>query len=365
MQTLLAAQKGGADYICLCETNGGAFPDEVSRIVAQVLPQLRVPVGIHTHDDGGMAVASSVMAVLAGAQMVQGTLIGFGERCGNANLSAIIANLQLKRNYQCIPPENLHKLMQTCRVVSEISNVRLHKNMPYVGKSAFAHKGGMHIDGVNKAPASFEHINPESVGNSRRFLMSEVAGRSTLIERIQKVDASVRREDEVTTRIINQVKEMEHQGYQFEGADATLEMLIRKQLGQYRPFFRVEKFKTIGEQQAGEETASAAGDGQGCRRWSGRDECSGRKRSCQRFGLCFTEKPLEQVLSGFTDGTPDRYKVRVLDSSNRTASKVRVLIETTDGKESWTTVGVSVDIIEASLIALIASIEYKLIHTSV
>ena len=130
--------------------------------------------------------------------------------------------------------------------------------MPYVGKSAFAHKGGMHIDGVNKAPASFEHINPESVGNSRRFLMSEVAGRSTLIERIQKVDASVRREDEVTTRIINQVKEMEHQGYQFEGADATLEMLIRKQLGQYRPFFRVEKFKTIGEQQAGEETASAA-----------------------------------------------------------------------------------------------------------
>ena len=156
MQTLLAAQKGGADYICLCETNGGAFPDEVSRIVEQVLPQLRVPVGIHTHDDGGMAVASSVMAVLAGAQMVQGTLIGFGERCGNANLSAIIANLQLKRNYQCIPPENLHKLMQTCRVVSEISNVRLHKNMPYVGKSAFAHKGGMHIDGVNKAPQSLD-----------------------------------------------------------------------------------------------------------------------------------------------------------------------------------------------------------------
>lgn len=364
IQTLLAAQKGGADYICLCETNGGAFPDEVSHIVAQVLPQLRVPVGIHTHDDGGMAVASSVMAVLAGAQMVQGTLIGFGERCGNANLSAIIANLQLKRNCQCIPPENLHKLMQTCRVVSEISNVRLHKNMPYVGKSAFAHKGGMHIDGVNKAPASFEHINPESVGNSRRFLMSEVAGRSTLIERIQKVDASVRREDEVTTRIINQVKEMEHQGYQFEGADATLEMLIRKQLGQYRPFFRVEKFKTIGEQQAGEETASAAAMVKVV--VGGQAEMNAAEGNGPVNALdCALRKALERFYPVLRTVHLTDYKVRVLDSSNRTASKVRVLIETTDGKESWTTVGVSVDIIEASLIALIASIEYKLIHTSV
>ena len=194
--------------------------------------------------------------------------------------------------------------------------------------------------------------------------MSEVAGRSTLIERIQKVDASVRREDEVTTRIINQVKEMEHQGYRFEGADATLEMLIRKQLGQYRPFFRVEKFKTIGEQQAGEETASAAAMVKVV--VGGQAEMNAAEGNGPVNALdCALRKALERFYPVLRTVHLTDYKVRVLDSSNRTASKVRVLIETTDGKESWTTVGVSVDIIEASLIALIASIEYKLIHTSV
>lgn len=195
--------------------------------------------------------------------------------------------------------------------------------------------------------------------------MSEVAGRSTLIERIQKVDASVRREDEVTTRIINQVKEMEHQGYQFEGADATLEMLIRKQLGQYRPFFPRGKVQDDRRAAGRRRDGLCCGDGKGCRRRSGRDECSGRKRSSQRFGLCFTKSAGAVLSLVYRTVHLTDYKVRVLDSSNRTASKVRVLIETTDGKESWTTVGVSVDIIEASLIALIASIEYKLIHTSV
>ena len=363
MQTLFAAERGGADSICLCETNGGAFPDEVYRIVSEVVKQVSVPIGIHTHDDGGMAVASSVMAVEAGAVFVQGTLIGFGERCGNANLSTVLSNLQLKRNYECIPPENLHKLMQSCHMISEVSNVQMNKNMPYVGKSAFAHKGGMHIDGVNKAPSSFEHINPESVGNTRRFLMSEVAGRSTLIEKIQRVDAKICREDPVTAQIIGQIKEMEHQGYQFEGADATLEMLIRKQLGNYHPFFKVEKFKTMGEQQNGEENPSASAMVKVV--VNGQSEMTAAEGNGPVNALdSALRKALERFYPILQTVHLTDYKVRVLDSRDRTASKVRVLIESTDGKEFWTTVGVSVDIIEASLDALVASIEYKLIHSS-
>lgn len=363
MQTLFAAERGGADSICLCETNGGAFPDEVYRIVSEVIKQVSVPIGIHTHDDGGMAVASSVMAVEAGAVFVQGTLIGFGERCGNANLSTVLSNLQLKRNYECIPPENLHKLTQSCHMISEVSNVQMNKNMPYVGKSAFAHKGGMHIDGVNKAPSSFEHINPESVGNTRRFLMSEVAGRSTLIEKIQRVDAKICREDPVTAQIIGQIKEMEHQGYQFEGADATLEMLIRKQLGNYHPFFKVEKFKTMGEQQNGEENPSASAMVKVV--VNGQSEMTAAEGNGPVNALdSALRKALERFYPILQTVHLTDYKVRVLDSRDRTASKVRVLIESTDGKEFWTTVGVSVDIIEASLDALVASIEYKLIHSS-
>lgn len=362
MEALQAAVDGGADTICLCETNGGAFPDEVYKIVKAVCDKFSVPVGIHTHNDGDMAVANSIMAVEAGAAQVQGTLIGFGERCGNANLSAILANLQTKRGYRCLPEENIKRLTQTCRAVAEISNVRLQRNMPYVGKSAFAHKGGMHIDGVNKAPSSFEHIEPETVGNIRRFLMSEVAGRSTIIEKIQKVDASIMRDDPVTAKIVESIKEMEHQGYQFEGADATLELLIRKQLGTYNPFFKLEKFKTIGEQQFGHVNVSASA--------MVKVEVEGQSEITAAEGdgpVNALDQALRKALERFypilkTIHLTD-YKVRVLDSKNRTASKVRVLIESTDGDDFWTTVGVSVDIIQASLIALVAAIEYKLIHS--
>lgn len=362
MQAILAAQSGGADFVCLCETNGGAFPSEVFEIVQTVCHELKIPVGIHTHDDGGMAVANSIMAVEAGATQVQGTLLGFGERCGNANLSAIMANLQLKKGYQCIPADNMNRLMQASRTIAEISNVHMAKNMPYVGKSAFAHKGGMHIDGVNKAPISFEHINPESVGNTRRFLVSEVAGRGTLIEKIQKIDPTIQKDNPVASQVIAQVKEMEHQGYQFESADATLELLIRKQLGQYRQFFVLEKFKTIGEQQSDEEHASASAlvkvfvDGE--------SEITAAEGNGPVNAL---DKALRKALERFYPvlrGTHlTDYKVRVLDSKDRTGSRVRVLIETTDGNDIWTTVGVSYDIIEASLTALVASIEYKLLHS--
>ena len=363
LASLEAAQRGGADCICLCETNGGAFPDQVAQVTAEAVRRLKVPVGIHTHNDGGMAVANSIVAVQAGASWVQGTLIGFGERCGNANLSTVIANLQLKRGYTCIPAENLEKLTRTCRAVSEVSNVALAENMPYVGKSAFAHKGGMHIDGVNKASSSFEHINPESVGNSRRFLISEVAGRSTLLERIRKIDPTVQRDDEITEKIIWHLKQLEHQGYQFEGAEATLEMLIRRQLGRYRPHFAVRKFKTIGEQQAGEETASATALVKV--EVGGQEEINAAEGDGPVNALdCALRKALERFFPILRTVHLTDYKVRVLDSRERTASKVRVLIESTDGQESWTTVGVSVDIIEASLNALIDAIEYKLVHSS-
>ena len=363
LASLDAAQRGGADCICLCETNGGAFPDQVAQVTAEAVRRLKAPVGIHTHNDGGMAVANSIVAVQAGASWVQGTLIGFGERCGNANLSTVIANLQLKRGYTCIPAENLEKLTRTCRAVSEISNVALAENMPYVGKSAFAHKGGMHIDGVNKASSSFEHINPESVGNSRRFLISEVAGRSTLLERIRKIDPTVQRDDEITEKIIWHLKQLEHQGYQFEGAEATLEMLIRRQLGRYRPHFAVRKFKTIGEQQAGEEKASATALVKV--EVGGQEEINAAEGDGPVNALdCALRKALERFFPILRTVHLTDYKVRVLDSRERTASKVRVLIESTDGQESWTTVGVSVDIIEASLNALIDAIEYKLVHSS-
>lgn len=362
MQTILTAQRAGADSICLCETNGGAFPDEVSAIVRQVCKELTVPVGIHTHDDGGMAVANSILAVKAGATQVQGTMIGFGERCGNANLSAILANLQLKRGYRCIPPENLPRLMETCRAIAEVSNLRLNKRMPYVGKSAFAHKGGMHIDGVSKASRSFEHIDPEAVGNARRFLVSEVAGRSTLLGTIQKLDPSVERDSPVVARIIAKVKEMEHDGYQFEGADATLELLMRRELGMTPGFFRLENFKTIGEQQFGQEhTVSSAMvkvfvDGE--------EEITAAEGNGPVNALDGAlRKALERFYPQLRGSHLIDYKVRVLDGNDRTGSRVRVLIDTTDGRDIWSTVGVSCDIIEASLIALADAVEYKLIHS--
>ena len=256
LATVKAAADAGADIVSLCDTNGGCFPHEIADAVRAVKSVISCSVGVHTHDDTGCGVANSVEAVLAGADHVQGTLIGYGERCGNANLSAIIPDLQLKCGVACVAGD-LKNLTEIARRVAEISNVRLSRGMPYVGKSAFTHKAGMHIDGVNKSSRSFEHIPPEEVGNERRFLMSEVAGRSTVIGKIQKVDPTVKKDDPVTAKIIEKIKEMEFKGYQFEGADASFELLVRKQLGAYKSYFTIEKFKTIGEQRAGGDFAPA------------------------------------------------------------------------------------------------------------
>lgn len=361
MLALKAASDAGADYLTLCDTNGGTFPDEIYTITKEVCEKFKnIKIGIHAHNDSELAVANSVMAVEAGATQVQGTFTGFGERCGNANLSAIIPNLQLKKSYRCIPNEQMMNLTNTARYISEVSNLSLNNDMPYVGDSAFAHKGGMHIDGVNKASHSFEHIDPELVGNSRRFLMSEVAGRSSIISSIQKVDKSITKNSVEAKEIMDELKALEHEGYQYEGAESSFELVVRKALGKYTPSFKINDFKTIGEHSilgCEDNTSSIIKV-----TVDGKTEITAEQGNGPVNAL---DKALRKALEVFypelkavylTD-----YKVRVLDTENTTNAKVRVIIESTDGKNTWSTVGVSSDIIEASLIALRDSIEYKLI----
>lgn len=359
LKALQAAVDGGADAIVLCDTNGGTFPCDVYDITKTVSDAFDVEVGIHCHNDCGMAVSNSVMAVKAGATHVQGTYIGFGERCGNANLSTIIPNLQLKMNLSCIPEEQMPNINIAARYISDISNLQLTHGMPYVGSGAFAHKGGMHIDGVSKASSSFEHISPELVGNQRRFLMSEVSGKSTVLPLIQKVDSTISKNSPEAQKIIDKLKELEHKGYQYEGAEASFELLIRRYLGKHTPPFKIDYFKTIGEHSVigNDFTASSiikviVDNKEEITAEQGNGPVDALNKSLRKALEVFYPE-LKKVY--LTD-----YKVRVLDAESAASAKVRVLIESTDGLKSWTTVGVSTDIIEASLIALTDSIEYKL-----
>ena len=357
LNCLAAADTAGADALALCDTNGGCFPDEIAEIVKIVKNRFGDKIGIHCHNDGGMAVASSIMAAEAGARQVQGTFIGYGERCGNANLSTIIPNLQLKRGYRCIPDECLSRLSDTARYIAEIANVTLLDKMPYVGRSAFAHKGGMHVDGVAKASESFEHIPPALVGNRRKFLASEMAGRTALLSYIQKIDAGLAKQSPEVERILQRIKALELEGYQFEGADGSIALIIRKELDRYKPFFELVNFKIIGERPYEDVSATAmikimvdgrsevtAAEGQG--------PVNALDRALRRALEIFYPEIAEMRLVD--------YKVRVIDGTSATAAMVRVLIESSDGRDSWTTVGVSKDIIEASWLALVDSMEYKL-----
>ncbi|MCI5522612.1 MAG: citramalate synthase [Treponema sp.] len=362
LKSLEAAVKGGAGVLSLCETKGGCLPNEVYEITKAAVEKFgkACVVGIHTHNDSGLAVANSIMAVHAGATHVQGVLLGFGERTGNANLSTIIADLQLKADCICVPEENLKLLTPICKRVAEITNIPLDTGMPYVGQNAFTHKAGMHIDAVLKNPFAYEHIEPEKVGNERVFLMSEVAGRSMIIEKIQKFDSTITKSSPIVTDIIKQVKELEHHGYQFEGADGSFELLVRKAIGKYQPFFKLHYYKTSDEYPLIEDglysyaqlkidvegtIRIAAGEGNGP---------VNALDSALRSALKKFYPSVEQI--HLTD-----YKVRVLDGKDATAAKVRVLIESSDGTESWSTIGVSCDVVEASWLALVDSFEYKLI----
>lgn len=354
---LHTAEAAGASWLVLCDTNGGTLPDEVFHIVSVIKGKTSVPLGIHCHNDAGCAVANSLLAVQAGAVQVQGTLLGFGERCGNANLSAILPTLQLKQGYACISPERLRNLTHYVRAVGEVANVVPDAGMPYVGSSAFAHKGGMHIDGVMKIPASFEHIDPSQVGNQRNVLISEVAGRAA-VSRI--LGEATCKDSFETSKIVALIKEREYLGYQYEYAAASLQLMVLRQQGSFRPFFEVLYSRTIGEQEveSGRSNASSAivkiRVGDTCEIGGGEGEGPVHALDCAlRKAVGRFYPSLERMR--LTD-----YKVRVIEPRDATAAKVRVLVETTDGREVWTTVGVSRDIINASLQACVDAVEYKL-----
>lgn len=362
MQCLKAAQDGGASTVVICDTNGASMPEQVTECVSDAVSKLDCKVGIHCHNDSGLAVANSIAAVLAGATHVQGTFNGIGERCGNANLSTIIPNLQLKYKIECIPQEYLSELTHIARAMAEISNITLTGQEPYIGVSAFSHKAGMHVDGVKKNPSTFEHVSPEMVGNARRFLMSEISGRSAVIDAMAKYAPTIDKNAPEVIKVLAKLKDLEHKGYHFEGAEASQELLICKELGLYNPFFSLEKMRISGELPwTGEFSASAfikisvenisevtASEGDG--------PVNAMDRALR--------KALEVFYPEISQIRLTDYKVRVLDT-HATASQVRVLIETTDGKEIWSTIGVSTDILEASWIALVDSLEYKLMKSQI
>ena len=363
LKTLQAAADAGADVLCLCDTNGGSFPDEVFEITQKVVDTFKCKVGVHCHNDCEMAVANSIVAVKAGAVQVQGTMNGIGERCGNANLCSIIPSLQLKLGMSCIPQENIVDLTSAARFVSEVANMMFNDKSAYVGHDAFSHKGGMHIDAVTKNPVSYEHINPELVGNARHILVSEVAGRSAILAKINAVDPTLTKDSIETKRILEHLKSLENNGYQFENAEHSFELLIHKQLGHFQPFFELNEY-TVSVQEFSEtrsnnaiayvnitvkgqvEVATAEGDG-----------------PVNALDIAI-RKALARFYPQISHVKLIDYKVRVLDSDKATAAKVRVLIESADQNTSWTTIGVSTDIIDASWRALSDAIEYKLLLDS-
>ena len=360
-KTIQAAVDGGAEVVCLCETKGGFLIDECRLAVRDVIQTFgdKVKIGIHTHNDCGLAVANSMIAVQEGAVQVQGVLLGFGERTGNANLSTIIPNLQLKMGYSCIPAENMKNITAICHRVAEITNFSLNIQAPYVGMNAFAHKAGMHIDAVLKNPFAYEHIDPEVVGNKRTFLLSEVAGRSTVTKKIQSILPEVKKSDAIVEQVISRVKELEATGYQFEGADGSFELLVKKLAGLYEPSFKLHYYQTNGSNPRPEPGVCSCA--QIKVEVNGKFEITAGEGDGPVNALDIAlRRALEKFYPEVSRFHLVDYKVRVLDTNSATASKVRVIIESTDGESSWTTIGVSSDVIEASWIALTDSFEYKL-----
>lgn len=361
LASLRAAEN--ADVLCLCDTNGSNMPNDIYNItlrVVELFPDKKI--GIHCHDDSGLAVAGTIMAVRAGAVHIQGTFIGTGERCGNANLSTIIPNLQLKCGFKIIPQSNMKKLTAVASEIAEISNIRLSQTLPYVGSSAFAHKAGMHADGVLKDSGSFEHISPEAVGNQRRLLLSEMSGRAIVYEKIKDYFPTIDRDGHDVMLVSEALKSQENCGYQYEGAEASFKLLVSRTLNSYVPTFELISYMCINEQPATSGASATA---------------TVKIKAFNKTSLQVAEgdgpvnaldKALRGCLTGFYSTvariTLADYKVRVLTPTDATAAKVRVLITSTDGNDSWTTVGVSSDIIEASWLALVDSFEYKILNLS-
>ncbi len=360
VKTVFAARDSGAEYIILCDTNGGTITSELVEITKEVLAKLDCPVGIHCHNDCDMAVANSIAAVQAGCAQVQGTFNGYGERCGNADLVSVIGNLKLKLGIDCISNAKLKELTEASRYISEISNVKQLENQPFVGNSAFTHKAGVHINAIMKNPVTYEHIDPHLVGNKRRLLVSELSGKSSILLKAKalELDLDLTKEAPKTKKILNLLQKLEHEGYHFEAAEGSLELLLKRAFKKYKRFFELEGFKVVTEHKGNklvseatikvkvnkvEEHTAAEGDG----------PINALDNALRKALLEFYPALAEMHLSDF--------KVRVLEEKAGTAAKVRVLIQSQDAKDSWWTIGVSENIIEASWNALVDSIEYKLL----
>jgi len=359
MKTLQAAEAAGVDCIALCDTNGGNLPFAIAAIIEQVKKQIKTPLGIHTHNDSECAVANSLMAVEHGIVQVQGTINGFGERCGNANLCSIIPALKLKMKRDCISDEQLRKLRDLSRYVYELANFAPPKHQAYVGNAAFAHKGGVHVSAIQRHPETYEHIRPEIVGNSTRVLISDLSGRANILAKAEEFHINLDSKDPVTLDILDNIKEMENRGYQFEGAEATFELLMKRALGTHKKFFTVTGFRVIDEKR--HEDNQPVSEATVMVRVGGKMEHTAAEGNGPVNALDNAlRKALEKFYPKLKEVKLLDYKVRVLPAGQGTASAIRVLIESGDKESRWGTVGVSENIIEASYQALIDSIEFKL-----
>ncbi|MDD4899814.1 MAG: citramalate synthase [Candidatus Omnitrophica bacterium] len=359
LKCLFAAQKAGARAIVLCDTNGGSITSKIASVVKEIRPQINVSLGIHCHNDCGLAVANTLAAVEAGADLVQGTINGYGERCGNADLVPIIANLKLKLGVSCIASEKLKELTHVSRFVAEVSNMRLKNDQPFVGESAFAHKGGVHINAVMKNPKTYEHIDPALVGNHRRILVSELGGKTGIFLRAKALELGLDKEDPKTKQILKLVQDLEHKGYHFEAAEASFEILLKKALKKYNKFFDLEGFRVVIEKVSNKKITSEA---------IIKVKVNGVKEHTAAEGdgpVNALDNALRKALKDFYPTLSKMhlsdFKVRVLDEKSGTAARVRVLIQSQDEADTWSTVGVSENIIEASWQALSDSVEYKLL----
>lgn len=367
LDTLQCASEAGAEVLVLCETNGGRLPGEVGRITRTVRERMPEAIlGIHAHDDSGCAVANTLTAVDAGATHVQGTINGYGERTGNVNLCTVIPNLQLKMGYDVVPREQLSRLMHLAHLVAELANMTPRDSDPYIGRDAFTHKGGMHADAVSKFKESYEHVDPGLVGNDTHMPVSEMSGRSSLLKKTAEFGITLERDDPATEKILKHVKDLEKEGYEFEGADASLELLVRKARGTYRSFFTVQGFHVSVSQHPkdpdnpiAEATVKVDLHDEAATKMHTAAEGNGPVDALNNA----LHKALDETCPELKQVTLDDYKVRILNPRAATRAKTRVLIESRDATgKTWNTVGLSENIIEASYKALIDSFDFKLLR---
>ncbi len=372
LETLRVARAAGAQWLVLCDTNGGTLPLEIAAGVQAVqqyfqleLNQPDVPLGVHTHNDGGMAVANAVIAVQSGVRMVQGTINGYGERCGNANLCSIIPTLQLKLQRPCLPENCLTDLTPLSRLISEVANLSPDEHAPFVGLSAFAHKGGIHVSAVQRNPLTYEHIDPAAVGNCRRIVISDQAGVSNVIEKALNMGFQLNKQDPTTRQILQRIKDLESHGYQFEAAEASFELLIYEAVQQRPVFFTLKSFDVHCAGQHQGTTGLLSSNALA----TVKVDVNGQEMLTAAEGngpVSALDTALRKALVNFypiiSEFQLADYKVRILDGINGTAARTRVLVESSNGQVRWSTVGVSVNIIEASYQAVAQGMEYGLLQ---